>query len=77
MHDPHCEAQQKVESRRSAIVMNVAKQPFAILLRNRNDTKSPFAFKSHDAILGLYRQRFDIQVGVAGLEQILGLWKPG
>ena len=32
--------------------------------------------ESHDAILGLYRKRFDIQVGVAGLEQILGLWKP-
>jgi nicotinamidase-related amidase len=31
--------------------------------------------ESHDAILGLYCQRFDIQVGVAGLEQILGLWK--
>ena len=32
--------------------------------------------ESHDAILGLYQQRFDIQVGVANLEQILGLWKP-
>ena len=31
--------------------------------------------ESHDAILGLYYQRFDIQVGVAGLEQILGLWQ--
>jgi nicotinamidase-related amidase len=31
--------------------------------------------ESHDAILGLYCQRFDIQVGVAGLEQILDLWK--
>jgi nicotinamidase-related amidase len=32
--------------------------------------------ESHDAIVGLYRQRFDIQVGVADLEQILRLWKP-
>ena len=31
--------------------------------------------ESHDAILGLYCQRFDIQVGVSGLERILGLWK--
>lgn len=29
--------------------------------------------ESHDA--GLYCQRFDIQVGVAGLEQVLGLWQ--
>jgi nicotinamidase-related amidase len=32
--------------------------------------------ESHDAILGLYRQRFDSQVGVADVERILGLWKP-
>ena len=32
--------------------------------------------ESHDAILGLYCQRFDIQVGVAGLEQILGYGSP-
>jgi nicotinamidase-related amidase len=32
--------------------------------------------ESHDAILGLYRQRFDIQIGVADVEHILGLWKP-
>jgi nicotinamidase-related amidase len=32
--------------------------------------------ESHDAILGLYRKRFDIQVGVADVEHILGLWKP-
>jgi hypothetical protein len=32
--------------------------------------------ESHDAILGLYRQRFDIQIGVAELAQILSLWKP-
>jgi nicotinamidase-related amidase len=32
--------------------------------------------ESHDAILALYRQRFDIHVGVANLEQILGVWKP-
>jgi nicotinamidase-related amidase len=32
--------------------------------------------QSHDAILGLYRQRFDIQVGVAALEEILGHWRP-
>ena len=31
--------------------------------------------ESHDAILGLYCQRFDIQVGVVGLEHILGLWQ--
>jgi hypothetical protein len=31
--------------------------------------------ESHDAFLGLYCQRFDIQVGVAGLEQVLGLWQ--
>ena len=31
--------------------------------------------ESHDAILGLYCQRFDIQVAVASLEQILDLWK--
>ena len=33
--------------------------------------------ESHNAIVSLYRKRFDIQVGVAGLEQILGLWRPG
>jgi len=32
--------------------------------------------KSHDAILGLYRKRFDIQVGVASLEEILSNWRP-
>ena len=32
--------------------------------------------ESHDAILGLYRQRLDIQIGVADVEHILGLWKP-
>lgn len=32
--------------------------------------------ESHDAILGLYRQRFDIQIEVANLEEILSLWKP-
>lgn len=32
--------------------------------------------ESHAAILGLYRQRFDIQVSVANVEHILGLWKP-
>ena len=32
--------------------------------------------ESHAAILGLYRQRFDIQVSVADVEHILGLWKP-
>jgi nicotinamidase-related amidase len=32
--------------------------------------------ESHDAIIGLYRQRFDIQVGVAKLEEVLDLWKP-
>lgn len=31
---------------------------------------------NHDAILGLYRQRFNIQVSVANLEQILDLWEP-
>jgi nicotinamidase-related amidase len=31
--------------------------------------------ESHDAILGLYCQRFDIQPGVASLEKILGLWQ--
>jgi nicotinamidase-related amidase len=30
--------------------------------------------ESHDAILNLYRQRFDIHVGVANVEQLLGLW---
>ena len=32
--------------------------------------------ESHDAIIGLYRQRFNIQIGVANLEQILELWQP-
>jgi nicotinamidase-related amidase len=32
--------------------------------------------ESHAAILGLYRQRFDIQASVADVEHILGLWKP-
>ena len=32
--------------------------------------------ESHDAILGLYRKRFDIQVGVACLEEILSTWRP-
>jgi hypothetical protein len=32
--------------------------------------------ESHAAILGLYRQRFDIQVSVADVEHILCLWKP-
>jgi nicotinamidase-related amidase len=32
--------------------------------------------ESHAAILGLYRQRFDIQVSVADVEHILGLWRP-
>lgn len=32
--------------------------------------------QSHDAILGLYRRRFDIQVGTALLEDILSLWRP-
>ena len=31
--------------------------------------------ESHDAILALYRQRFDIQVGVAKLEEVLDAWK--
>jgi len=31
--------------------------------------------ESHDAIMALYRQRFDIQVGVTNLEQILSVWK--
>ena len=30
--------------------------------------------ESHDAILTLYRQRFDIQVGVTNLEEILEAW---
>ncbi len=29
---------------------------------------------SHDAIIGLYRQRFNIQIGVANLEQIVEFW---
>jgi nicotinamidase-related amidase len=32
--------------------------------------------ESHDAVIGLYRQRFNIQIGVADLEQILELWQP-
>lgn len=32
--------------------------------------------ESHDAILNLYRRRFDIHVEVANVEQILGLWVP-
>ena len=31
--------------------------------------------ESHDAILGLYRQRFDIQVAVQELDHILSTWK--
>ena len=31
--------------------------------------------ESHDAILALYRQRFDIQVGVATIEEILDVWR--
>ena len=33
--------------------------------------------ESHDAILCLYRQRFDSQVGVADVERILGLVEAG
>jgi nicotinamidase-related amidase len=32
--------------------------------------------ESHDAILRLYQQRFDVHVGIATLEQILGCWLP-
>ena len=48
MHDTHCEAQQKVESRRSATrgrdECTWRNNHLQILLRNRSDTKSPFAF---------------------------------
>jgi nicotinamidase-related amidase len=33
--------------------------------------------ESHDAILGLYAKRFDIQISLTILERILELWKPG
>jgi nicotinamidase-related amidase len=32
--------------------------------------------ESHDATLSLYRNRFDIQISVATLDELLSLWKP-
>jgi nicotinamidase-related amidase len=32
--------------------------------------------ESHDAILGLFSKRFDIQVGVQSVQEILRSWKP-
>ena len=33
------------------------------------------ADESHDALLGLYAQRFDLQVELADADELLALWK--